>query len=175
MTKNVIFLDYDGVLNSPFYQIKAREEAKQIPELYKRNPFLYDFDPIRIALLNYAVSETGAKVVPISSWRNNKDAIKYLKRTGLPIIGVTPTLPNKDRNAEILQWIEDKKFEGDYIILDDEGGYDKDLSNHLIYTRETYNPNDIMTKDYVLGLQSKHIRFIIGYLGRKNEKITYIR
>ena len=133
----VIFLDFDGVLNDPKYLMFT-----------ERKTSLDDFDPHRVAILSNLCSRTKAKVVLTSTWRDDIDARRYLKKCGIPIIGATPH--GKNRGQEIHQWIIDKKFDGQYIILDDEcSDLYESQKQRLVYTREGAD----------LGLTMKHTIF----------------
>lgn len=138
MNSRVIFLDYDGVLNNPFYLLMTPQKTA-----------LDALDPHRIAILSTLCNRTKAKVVLTSTWRDDLKARKYLIKSGIPIIGATPH-HNENRGLEIKQWIRDKKFTGNYIILDDEcSDLTDEQIKHLVYTREGKN----------LGLSFKHILF----------------
>lgn len=136
-SKRICFTDFDGVLNDPKYLMSVN-----------RRTSISDLDPHRIALLSNLCHRTKAKVVLTSSWRDDLKVRKYLKRCGVPIIGVTPH--GRDRGQEIHQWILDKKFNGSYVILDDEcAELNETQKKRLIYTREGNN----------LGLTFKHTLF----------------
>lgn len=138
--KRVVFVDYDGVLNDPHFL------RHNISKGISGDKML---DPKRVSYLKMLCDQTGAKVVLTSSWRYDMDAREYLKRCGITIMGATPHKYG-NRGLEIRQWLNDKHFTGDYVILDDEAS---DLNatqrEHLIYTREGGN----------LGLKKKHILF----------------
>lgn len=139
-TNRVIFLDYDGVLNDPQYLSKLKPDHKTYEEL----------DPKRLSLLKTLCTETKAKVVLTSTWRDDIETRKWIRtHYSIPVLGATPHRGD-NRGMEIHQWIVDSKFNGQYIIIDDE---DADLNEtqkqHLVYTRE----------GHTLGLERKHITF----------------
>lgn len=141
----VIFLDYDGALND----IKYLTDFHSKPGTHAGKDSL---DPEKIALLSSICSQTGAKVVLTSSWRDDLETRKYLKtHFKIPIIGATPHKYD-NRGLEIHQWMVDKHFNGQYIILDDECSDLNDTQRqHLILTREPTPQHPI------LGLQPKHV------------------
>lgn len=144
-TNRVIFVDYDGVLNSPEFLIKAHMKPdKPLGEQC--------LDLIRVAYLSNMCSVCNAKVVLTSAWRDDLDARRLLKRAGVPVIGATPHKFG-NRGEEIHQWLLDSKFDGEYVILDDEqSDYNATQRDRLVYTCEGFsNPT--------LGLQYKHILF----------------
>ena len=57
----IIFLDYDGVLNSPYFLLQKKDQSPTS-----------DFDPKCIDILAKICSEANAQVVVTSSWRFNK-------------------------------------------------------------------------------------------------------
>jgi hypothetical protein len=66
----VIFLDFDGVLNSENWYIRRRD-TDSMDDFVSHYPF-YEFDPLTIERLNRIVEESCAKVVVSSTWRLGK-------------------------------------------------------------------------------------------------------
>lgn len=107
----VIFLDIDGVLNTP--------------KLLQK--FGWNFiDDILVALLSRIVRETNSKIVLSSTWRieeNDKNlVIQALSRHGLEIFDVTPVLKRSggwvQRSEEIQAWLDGVSVDK-FAILDD--------------------------------------------------------
>lgn len=146
MLTRVIFLDYDGVLNDFRYLAKLHST----PGVHSGADSL---DIGRLIYLHQICYRTGAQVVLTSSWRNDIEARQKLKRFGIKIAG---SVPHKydNRGEEIRQWLVDKKYNGEWIIIDDECS---DLTpaqrDRLILTRENTNGTP------VLGLRPKHVRW----------------
>ena len=136
----VCFCDYDGVLNDPSYIQKLPKNHKPYEEL----------DPTRIAFLKQICDENKCKVVLTSTWRNDMGTRKYLRtHFNIPIVGATPHKED-NRGKEIHQWMVDSKFDGAYIIIDDENSdLDETQRQHLLYTRE----------GFMVGLEKKHVPF----------------
>lgn len=114
----IIFLDFDGVLNSQLF--------------YKNRKTFKDIDEKSVSFLNDLVRQTEAKIVVSSSWRIGRtinDLQKILDYNGFKgeILDVTPCL-NTLRGNEIHAWIQDYKQKsgydlyrkGTYVILDDD-------------------------------------------------------
>lgn len=131
-SKNIIFLDVDGVLNSSIFfesrERTAKEEEKN--DIYK---YLYDLiDDNAVANLQRIAEQTNAEIVLSSIWRfNHYENIKsILKEKGLKakIIDKTPRCKTF-RGVEIYEWIRENidylnidsagKFKN-YVIIDDD-------------------------------------------------------
>lgn len=108
----IIFLDIDGVLNTP--------------KLIKK--FGFDFiDDILVALVARIVNETGAKIVLSSTWRIEEKDRKIVERNlgnhNLEIHDCTPVLKPEnrmwvERREEIQTWIENNEVTK-FAIIDD--------------------------------------------------------
>lgn len=112
----VIFLDIDGVLNSPCYFKKCLEDGR-------KDAYQYTFDPDCVKYLNMITDTTGAKIVISSSWRKTS-TIEELKKkfneqgvTG-EIIDFTPKT-DLPRGQEIVNWLEGNSHIEGFVILDD--------------------------------------------------------
>lgn len=113
----VIFLDFDGVLNSNRY---VRECGY----------FGVVLDPRAMEILKDIVDRTDAKLVLSTSWKehwskNEKkcDASGTLineifARYGLSIYDKTPLLP-REREVQIRQWLTDNPETENFAVLDD--------------------------------------------------------
>ncbi len=112
----IIFLDFDGVLNSRAYLRRLGIWTRLLP--LKRL-----FDQKSVAMLNQIVAATGAQVV-ISSWWRRKHSLRELthelKRMGFigEVIGATPVL-NAERGREITLYLLASRTRAPYVILDD--------------------------------------------------------
>lgn len=116
----VIFLDFDGVLNSTQSMIYWRRELGK--KKYKKTQRAIDrFCPIAVSNLNYIFeSIKKLKIVISSSWRHGRDLEtlkQILKDYGFNysqrVIGTTPTVlrgfNGDERDFEILEWLEENK------------------------------------------------------------------
>lgn len=138
---NVIFLDIDGVLNTPRFQMIQIKNFEC--DAYESQ---FNFDPICMRNLKELIDKTDAYIVVSSTWRFDPDPrymneiVNNLKLYGIVdrIIGVTPDLSEKYnsmliRGHEIKQWIKENKntFNIDkFVIIDDDNDM-FDLIDHL--------------------------------------------
>ncbi len=112
----VLFLDVDGVLNTP--------------KLIKRFGFDH-VDDILVALVARIVRETGVEIVLSSTWRINEKDKKFvedaLARHGLKLFGCTPVIERSGgwteggwvrRHEEIHAWLRVNEVTR-FAILDD--------------------------------------------------------
>lgn len=115
----VIFLDIDGVL-------VTREE---ITKSMGRNA---KFKPAAVAALNKLCAITGGKIVVTSAWRVGKTLLELRElmasnKVKAPVIGKTLQLTESEmpglargRAAEIIHWINEIGYPGDYVVVDDD-------------------------------------------------------
>jgi len=111
----VIFLDFDGVLNSWAWWDRQPKHTRD------QHRFL--LDPAAVGLLNQLVMRTDAHVVISSSWRLNKEmrpasTLCVCGFTGV-ILGQTPYLAGP-RGHEISAWLEEHSSVETFVILDDD-------------------------------------------------------
>ncbi len=151
MTSKILFLDFDGVLNSRDYiqSISSTWTTEQL-------------DPKAVELLNQIVLQTSCKVVVSSTWRilkTKEQLIQILKSYGFvgDVIGVTPQLyvPLNERGHEIQLWLDHHLEVSQFSIVDD----DSDMA-HLL-------PKLVKTK-FQTGLQQEHATKIIEMLNESN-------
>lgn len=113
----VIFLDFDGVLNSAKYLARVGGEGVVI-------------DPARMDLLQKIVMATDAKIVLTTSWREHwsenpeeRDETgarisRLFSSRGLQILGKTPQLRAR-RERQIKSWLEEHPEVEQFVVLDD--------------------------------------------------------
>lgn len=142
----VIFLDFDGVLNTERWHNQAnREELK--------DEYGYRFDPIAVSNLRKIVDETGAAIVISSSWKCMGLATmqKMWKDRQLPgkVIDITPNsvsdefLLNVDlndmdllsiRGQEIKDWLmTNGGCDCKYVIFDDMNDVLQEQEAHFVW------------------------------------------
>ena len=158
--KKIIFLDFDGVLNTEHYQSLLQYQGKPWQDEY--GAF---FDPNAVKQLKRIIDATGADIVVESSWKYlGLDAMKELwKVRSLPgrVIDITPSsisdeylsnvdLDNLDasmlhcKGLEIASWLS--KYETQdirYVIIDDEYVILDSQLSHFILT----NPYEGITEE----------------------------
>lgn len=128
--RRVIFLDFDGVLNSHEWQLRRHESRRE------RGATL-GLDPAAVGLLNQLIDRTGAQVVVSSVHR--KDGLRHCRRlltrcgfTG-EVIGQTPDLQTL-RGLEIQAWLDAQEAPDTFVILDDDSQDMAHLLDRLIQT-----------------------------------------
>ncbi len=116
----IIFLDFDGVMDTSYYDHILSKEGKPGNDEYGTV-----FDPYCIRNLKRIIEETEADIVVSSSWKymmSYQDFLNMWKDRGLPgfITDVTPNpVDRRKRGDEIDAWIEECKTECQYVIIDD--------------------------------------------------------
>ena len=135
--KKIIFLDFDGVMNTEFYQKVLNQQCENWQDEYGAL-----FDPNAVKQLKRIIDATDADIVVESSWKYlGLDAMKELwKVRNLPgrIIDITPSttsdeyLLNVDlddfsnkmhhcKGLKISSWLSEKGLSNTrYVIIDDE-------------------------------------------------------
>ena len=158
--KKIIFLDFDGVLNTEHYQGLLQYQGKSWQDEY--GAF---FDPNAVKQLKRIIDATGADIVVESSWKYlGLDAMKELwEIRNLPgrVIDITPSsvsdeylsnvdLDNLDasmlqcKGLEISSWLSEKgQSNTRYVIIDDEYVVLESQSSNFILT----NPYEGITEE----------------------------
>ena len=144
----IIFLDIDGVLvTRACYQVPDRSDS-----------ILRAFDPRCVLALQRIVSETQARIVVSSTWRQGtheqfqrlRDHIAAQGITA-PVVGRTPEFRGQDRGDEIADWLYGHPRITRFVILDDD-----DDMGHLL-------PKLVRT-DFEDGLTADHARRAVEML-----------
>ena len=147
----VLFLDFDGVLNS---------------ERYVRNCGEYGviIDKSRMQLLRQIIESTGAQIVLSTSWREYWSKGEKLEHTvgaqiddifkehGLEIFDKTPKLGGR-REEEIESWLNDFSNVENFVILDDRFLYAEFMKGHFV-----------KTANYLEGLDEENVALAIEIL-----------
>ena len=139
----IIFLDFDGVLNTEHYQGLLQYQGKPWQDEY--GAF---FDPKAVKQLKRIIDATDAGIVVESSWKYlGLDAMKELWEVrNLPgtIIDITPSLLGKNKGVEIASWLsKHAKQDIRYVIIDDEYVILDSQLPHFILT----NPYEGITEE----------------------------
>lgn len=161
----VLFLDFDGVLNS-LDNMQALLELKSLDNSVKiSDDFGQKFDTRCIYWLEWIVKKTDCKFVVSSSWRidglGQMRAMWKARKLPGEIMDITPSdlLPelleqyglNVSRGHEIQQWMIDHSFKS-YCIVDD----DSDMLEHQL-------PYFVQTNK-MMGLNAETARQIVAIL-----------
>lgn len=134
MNRPVIFLDFDGVLNTEQYHAKLVAEGKLTKD--KWGPL---FDPKAVANLRSIIDATDAGIVISSSWRYlyMLGSLRMMWEVrGLPgeIVSILPCGTTYiSRGEEIEGWLE-QHGRPDYVIIDDLDDFNQAQHTHYVET-----------------------------------------
>lgn len=158
----IIFLDFDGVLNSDATRQKEPWRSEKIM-------FIRRLDPDHVAVLNEVIKQTGSKVVVSSTWRHFHslaDLAKILEQAGFvgEVVGVTDKLWGEipgsltgerfERGHEIRAWLDENAGIDGFVVIDDSTDM-ATVTSHLVRTKTG------------LGLLAEHIPSILRALSMK--------
>jgi hypothetical protein len=117
----VIFLDFDGVMDTAYYDHVLVSEGKA-----ECDEFGAVFDPECVRQLQKIVEETGADIVVTSTWKvfmTYQDFLEMWKVRQLPgfVTDLTPSI-SRFRGDEIDAWLKECGENCRYVIIDDLDG-----------------------------------------------------
>lgn len=117
----IIFLDFDGVLDTVFYDSYLERHNQPSCDESGRPVF----DPLCVAYLNRIVESTDADIVVSSDWKyfdSLTDLREMWNQRNLPgqILDVTPNIRDT-RGKEIAEWLQCHSDVTNYVIVDDLG------------------------------------------------------
>lgn len=124
----IIFLDFDGVLNSAASFMVTSKARKGLEQWQKDElpPVNEHLDPILAHNFQFILDRCpDAKVVISSTWRNLFDLEwlkSHLSSYGIDssrVIDKTPSSFNRSRGSEINDWLEDHPEVTHYTVIDD--------------------------------------------------------
>lgn len=148
----VVFLDFDGVLNTDSYIRSCGYDGLIL-------------DPSKMRLLKKIIESTDAKIVLTTSWKEHweKDSTKcdasgklmntVFARYGLEIFDKIPHM--KEREDGIANWLDANPEAKNYVILDDFALEGNMISGHLVRTSAFRD-----------GLEDEHMRQAIQILNK---------
>ena len=130
MTSKILFLDFDGVINSTRWAGQRPVRGLLPPELASQALDEERLDPVCVDRLQRLVLETGVRIVVTSTWCHKMPVSEMIAMFALygfsdaPIIGVTPDLraaTNRTRGIEVTAWLEANQSKSiSYVCLDDD-------------------------------------------------------
>jgi HAD domain in Swiss Army Knife RNA repair proteins len=92
--------------------------------VHKRTPnprkLPYIVGPPLLESFRRLVDQTGADVVPSSTWRYDPTGLFSSKHWGIPFIDVIPDIPGRPRRDEVLAWLKTREGVRRFAVLDDE-------------------------------------------------------
>lgn len=123
MNKPIIFLDFDGVVETIYWE-------KDVDGTWSFNVHKVGREQLNnkqaIGWLNELYNKVPYDIVVSSTWRigmSVEDLQNLLLRSGfnpeIKVLDKTPVL-YQQRGLEIQQWIDDNNFKGKFIIIDDD-------------------------------------------------------
>lgn len=155
----VIFLDFDGVMDTAYYDYALIRDHKPNRDAY--GPI---FDPKCVDYLRQILEQTGANIVVSSTWKflmSYAQLLQMWKDRNLPgqIIGVTPTYTDRNRGYEIDLWLQECAVPCQYVIIDDlDGSNFKDYQiPHLLVVNPYMGLDDLITERAIALLNQKLI------------------
>jgi hypothetical protein len=115
---NVLFLDYDGVVNVPMWNENGTKCSYGYPSEGKVNSFQ------ACQWVSEFCQKCNFQIVVISTWRKRDNYKECLYNGGLrknvEVIGKTESLYPKTRGDEIRDWLSKHSEVDKFIIFDDE-------------------------------------------------------
>ena len=124
---DVVFLDYDGVVNTPLWYQKDGQWKCRFGQPYDGRVN----NEQAVQWVSEFCQKYGYGIVVSSTWRMDQDydvmLIRGGLRRGIEIVGKTPVLDGKDRGDEISQYLAENPDVTGYLIFDD----DDDMGVHL--------------------------------------------
>ena len=132
----VLFLDYDGVVNTPKWNAEGTKCRYNFPSDNKVN----NFDAVQ--WISEFCQKFHFAIVITSTWRFDSNYKECLVngglREGIDILGRTEDLwqrnPSKTRGWEIKEWLARHPEVKHYIIIDDDNNFCDDQQDKLILT-----------------------------------------
>ena len=151
---NVLFLDYDGVVNTPMWDNKGTDFGFSFPEDAKVNNFQC------VQWVSQFCKKHNFAIVVTSTWRYltplYKECLIYGGlREGIEIIGCTNIDSIGDRELEIAEYLELHTEIEKYIIFDD---YDKFgvLKDHVVQCETDLGFNKLKFEEAELFYEKLH-------------------
>lgn len=150
----VIFLDFDGVINShqsaTFWHNK-RDQAKWENEMYSSwqgtlfEYLAHEFCPIALSNVEELFRRVpDLKIVVSSTWRlgNSVEALKKIL-SGAPLVAAavidrTPVLRDGPRGNEIQNWLDSHPEVTEYAIIDDDSDMLDSQQDRFVHTSELH-------------------------------------
>lgn len=126
---NVVFLDYDGVVNTPMWNADGTHCRFNYPADNKVNNFQC------VQWVSEFCEKFGYEIVVTSTWRFDDNYVDCLRNGGLRkyinVIGRTPHIPDGTRGDEINEYLVQHPEVERFVIFDDDNDMGS-LENHLI-------------------------------------------
>ena len=136
MKSRIVFLDYDGVVNTYMWNERGTKVSYNYPIDNKVNHFQ------AVQWLSEFCLKYGFDIVVTSTWREEQNYKECLinggLRKGIEILGCTKSIEGKTRGDEVNAYLAEHPEIADYIILDDINDFLPRQKNHLILVNHHY-------------------------------------
>lgn len=133
----ILFLDFDGVLNSLDWYKRRAELGMTPPQDSFLHRSHYELDETKVKMISDFVKDTGVTVVVSSSWRilhslqELRDIVKACGWDASEFLDITPRSEKGFRGDEINAWLNDSSKRHveilepitHYVIFDDDGDF----------------------------------------------------
>lgn len=144
-SNNVIFLDFDGVVNTPLWEEKDGKFTCNYG--YPSKGKVNDWQAVQ--WVSEFCEKYGYSIVISSTWRFNPErAIQCLinggLRKGIEILGCTPRLDGKTRGDEIEEYLITHPEIKHFLIFDD----DTDMGKYMDYLVQCDSANGFKENEY---------------------------
>lgn len=138
MSRRIIFLDVDGVLNHSTWHL-----ARSGKPCHPNRTFDNQLDPACISRLCRLVEQADAEVVLSSTWRGHPKTEAALSRCGVPCwIDRTPSHRGEPRGHEIAAWMRANKVNAHQVVILDDDGDMAHLMERLVQTDQEFGLTD---------------------------------
>lgn len=157
---NIIFLDFDGVMDTANYcSYLERNGLSECDSNGRPN-----FDPECINNLKRIIEQSNADIVVSSDWKyidSYKDLLGMWKERNMPgfMTDVTPNV-SKHRGDEIDLWLKECNYKCNYVIIDDLG--EENFNEHQL--------DKLIRVDPLHGLTNEAAERAISILKKHNSK-----
>jgi hypothetical protein len=132
MNSRIVFLDYDGVVNTPMWNAEGTHCSYNHNGHGKVNNFQ------AVQWLSEACQKFGFDIVVTSTWRmwdNYKEClVNGGLRKGIEVLGKTPSIRDVPRGPEIKAYLDEHPEIQYYVIVDDEADMLPEQMGHFIMT-----------------------------------------
>lgn len=152
MNRPVIFLDFDGVLNTERHQARLAVEGKPNKDAW--GPL---FDPSAVENLRLIIDNTDAAIVISSSWRyaHRLGSLRMMWEVPGEIIGTIPCGATYISRGEDIECWLDKYGRPDYVIIDDLDDFSPAQHDRYIETNPIVGITDADAQKAIEILNSK--------------------
>lgn len=139
MKSRILFLDYDGVVNTLMWNEKGTKTFYNYSEDNKVNNFQ------AVQWISEFCLKYNFNIVVTSTWREEKNYKECLinggLRSGIEILGCTKILDGKTRGEEIENYLTSHPEIEQYIIVDDVNDFLHEQQNHFVQVNPYYGFN----------------------------------